>query len=220
MTNGRRTFNNSLQELKDDLLQMGGMVQEAISLAIESLVNQDVELARKVIEGDAAVNEVELEIEDKCMKLIATQQPMAKDLRKIGTALKIITDLERMADYACDIAKITCKISDQKLIKPLIDIPRMAELSRKMIRDALEAYVKEDVELAQEMAKDDHLVDHLHSQVIRELLTYMIEDPQTIEQATYLSFVSRYLERIADHATNIGERIVYLATGERKDLND
>jgi phosphate transport system protein len=145
---------------------------------------------------------------------------MAKDLRRISAGLKIITDLERMADYAEDIAKVAKKIAHQPLIKPLIDIPRMAHLAQKMVKEALDAYVQENAELAYQMAKDDDQVDSLHNQVFRELLVYMMEDPKTISQATYLLFVSRYLERIADHATNIGEDVIYLVTGERKELND
>lgn len=219
MGNGRQNFQNSLLELQQNILRMGSLVEEAIAGAVESLRRQDVEKAGRVLEGDRAIDDLELEIEDECMKLIATQQPMAKDLRKIGTAFKIITDLERMGDYACDIAKITKRISDQPLIKPLIDIPRMAELAQKMVKESLDSYVREDVGLAMAMSRDDDLVDHLHGQVFRELLTFMMEDPHTIKQATYLLFVSRYLERIADHATNIGERVIYLVTGERKDLN-
>ncbi|MBC7345879.1 MAG: phosphate signaling complex protein PhoU, partial [Clostridia bacterium] len=189
-------------------------------LSIQSLVRQDEELARKVLDGDAVIDDLEMQIEEKCIRLIATQQPMAKDLRKIGVGFKIIGDLERMADHACDIARTTMRIGNEPFIKPLIDIPRMAEITQKMVKDSLDAYVQEDVDLAQAMTRDDDLVDHLHSQIFRELLTYMMEDPHTIRQSTYLLFISRYLERIADHATNIGERVVYLVTGERKSLND
>ncbi|WP_366924936.1 phosphate signaling complex protein PhoU [Metallumcola ferriviriculae] len=199
---------------------MGSMVEEAIDRAVTSLKNQDAQLALQVRAGDEAIDDMELEIEDRCVKLIATQQPMAKDLRKISVAFKIITDLERMADYASDIAKSTIKISKEPLIKPLIDIPRMAKLTQKMVKDSLDSYVNEDVQLAESLAAADDEVDSLHSQVLRELLTYMMEDPKTIHQATHLTFVSRYLERIADHATNIGERVIYMVTGKRQDLND
>jgi phosphate transport system protein len=147
---------------------------------------------------------------------------MAKDLRKIAAGFKIITDLERMADYSVDIARIAQRILEtgQPLIKPLIDIPRMAELSQVMVKQALDAYVREDTELAYTVARADDQIDMLHNQVFRELLVFMMEDPKTITQATYLLFVSRYLERIADHATNIAEEAIYLATGERKELND
>jgi len=215
----RTTFDQALSELKQDILRMGFYVEEAISRAVESLAKQDVSLAQSVIDGDVLIDNQETLIEDKCMKLIATQQPLAKDLRRIAAGLMITTDLERMADLACDIAKITRRIADQPLIKPLIDIPRMAEIAQKMVKESLDAYVREDVQLAVSMAKDDDLVDSLHNQVFRELLVYMMENPKIINQATALLFASRHLERIADHATNIGERIVYLVTGERKELN-
>jgi len=214
-----RTFHADLRELQQEILRMGSMVEEAIDLSVTALKEQDVGLAQKVRQGDEAIDDLELLIEDRCVKLIATQQPMAKDLRRISVAFKIITDLERMADYANDIAKATLIIAQEPLIKPLIDIPRMAKLSQKMVKAALDSYVNEDIELAMSLAEADDEVDSLHSQVLRELLTYMMEDPKTIRQATHLSFVSRYLERISDHATNIGERVIYMVTGKRKDLN-
>lgn len=215
----RTTFDQALSELQQDILQMGIYVEDSISRAVESLAKQDLDLAQNVIDGDVLIDNQELLIEDKCLKLIATQQPLAKDLRRIAAGLMIITDLERMADLACDIAKSAKRIADQPLIKPLIDIPRMARLAQIMVKEALDAYVREDIELALKMAADDELVDSLHNQVFRELLVYMMENPKIINQATALLFVSRHLERIADHATNIGERIVYLVTGERKELN-
>lgn len=216
----RQGFDNALRELQQDILRMGSLVEEAIALSVQSLVKQDQELAQKVIDGDSAIDDLETQIEEKCIRLLATQQPMAKDLRKIGTAFKIIGNLERMGDHACDIARTTKRIGNEPFIKPLIDIPRMAEITQKMVKDCLDAYVQENVELAQALTKDDDLVDHLHSQIFRELLTYMMEDPHTIRQSTYLLFISRFLERIADHATNIGERVIYLVTGERQALND
>lgn len=216
----RTSFDQALKSLQQDILGMGSLVEEAIARAVESLAKQDEAMAQKVVDGDAAIDELELEIEDTCMKLIATQQPMAKDLRRIAAGFKIIIDLERIADHAVDIAKVAKRIANQPLIKPLIDIPRMAQLAQKMVKEALDAYVREDVDLAHRMAKDDDQVDSLHNQIFRELLVYMMEDPRTITQATYLLFVSRYLERIADHATNIGENVIYLVTGGRKELND
>jgi phosphate transport system protein len=216
----RTSFDQSLKALQQDILHMGSLVEVAIAQAVEALAKQDIELAQKVIDGDALIDDLEDKIDALCLRLIATQQPMAKDLRRISAGLKIITDLERMADYAEDIAKVAKKIAHQPLIKPLIDIPRMAHLAQKMVKEALDAYVQENAELAYQMAKDDDQVDSLHNQVFRELLVYMMEDPKTISQATYLLFVSRYLERIADHATNIGEDVIYLVTGERKELND
>lgn len=216
----RATFDQALSELQQEITRMGFYVEEAISRAVESLAKQDENMAQSVIDGDVIIDDQYQLIENKCLKLIATQQPMAKDLRRIATGLMIITDLERMADLACDIAKITIRIACQPLIKPLLDIPRMAQIAQKMVKESLDAYVREDVQLAVSMAKEDDLVDSLHNQVLRELLVFMMENPKTINQATALLFASRHLERIADHATNIGERIVYLATGERKELND
>ncbi len=214
-----RTFHADLRELQQEILRMGSMVEEAIDLSVTALKDQDANLAQRVREGDEAIDDLELLIEDRCVKLIATQQPMAKDLRRISVAFKIITDLERMADYANDIAKATLIIAQEPLIKPLIDIPRMAKLTQEMVKTSLDSYVNEDIELAMSLAEADDEVDNLHSQVLRELLTYMMEDPKTIRQATHLSFVSRYLERISDHATNIGERVIYMVTGRRTDLN-
>jgi len=218
--NVRQNFTKELEELQQELLKMGGLVEDTIKATLKALVNQDSALAAQVIEGDVVLDTMELDIEDHCLRLIATQQPMAKDLRRIAAGFKIVTDLERIADYAVDIARTVDRIGQEPFIKPLIDIPRMAELSAQMVKDALDAYVREDVEMAYQVAKDDDLVDHLHNQIFRELLVYMMQDPKNIQQATYLLFISRYLERIADHATNIGEEAIYLNTGERKELND
>lgn len=215
----RQNFQNSLKELQQQLLRMGSLVEEAIAHSVKALATQDEALAQSVIDKDDQIDDLELAIEEQCLKLIATQQPMAKDLRTISTGLKIITDLERMADNAVDIAKVAKRLSSEPLIKPLIDIPLMGECTQKMVKNALDAYVNEDVEMARNLDNDDDQVDHLYAQIFRELLTYMMEDPKTIKQATHLLFVSRYLERIGDHATNIGEAVVYLATGERQDLN-
>ncbi|MDF2876664.1 MAG: phoU, partial [Sporomusa sp.] len=174
------------------------------------------ELARRVMDFDDIIDQMEVDIEDKCMVLIARQQPMARDLRVIGTGLKITTDLERMGDHAYDIAKITLGLANQELIKPLVDIPRMAQMSQKMLKDALDAYTTLDIPLAEQVCLNDDEVDDLYYQVFRELLTYMMEDPKTITQATQLIFVARYLERIADHATNIAEWTIYLVTGQRR----
>lgn len=220
MGSTRHAFDRALEELQQDILRMGSLVETAIFNSVKSLASQDVELAEQVIEGDKIIDQMELDIEDKCLKLIATQQPIAGDLRKISTGFKIITDLERMADNSVGVAKVTRRLAGQPLIKPLVDIPRMAELTQKMVKDGLDAYVKADVDLARTLNAKDDEVDHIYAQVFRELLTYMMEDPRTIGQATHLLFVGRYIERIADHATNIGERVVYLVTGERPDLND
>ncbi|MHB9145895.1 MAG: phosphate signaling complex protein PhoU [Symbiobacteriia bacterium] len=216
----RETFHEQLEELQKQLLHMGTMVEEAVERAVRSLSDQNIALAQAVIDGDDAIDDLELDIEQRCMTLFALQQPMAADLRSIGTALKIVTDLERMADHAVDIAKVTKRLEGQPLIKPLIDIPRMAAIAGMMIHDALSSYVNRDTDLAYAMIARDDEVDHLYSQIFRELLTYMLEDPRTTQQATYLILVGKYLERIADHATNLGEWVIYMVTGERQELND
>lgn len=212
----RQSFNQELEALRQDLLRMGQLVSEGIRDAVQSLARQDVELARKVIVGDDAVDKMEMDIEDKCMVLIARQQPLARDLRIIGTGLKITTDLERIGDHAYDIANVTLRLANQPLIKPLVDIPRMAGMAQKMLSDSLEAYVNLDIALAESICQADDDVDNLYQQVFRELLTFMMEDPRTISQATQLIFVARYLERIADHTTNIAEWTIYLVTGQRR----
>lgn len=215
----RVRFEKKLDELQDRLLQMGGLVEEAIAKAVQALKEQNVILAEEVIARDDIIDRLELEIEDGCLALIATQQPMAKDLRKVATLFKMIVDLERMADYATDIAKVVIHIYQEAFIKPLVDIPRMALITQRMVKEALDAYIKEDTELALAMAEKDDEVDKLHGQIFRELLTVMLENPKTITQSTHLLFVSRSLERIADHATNIGEEVIFLVSGEKRDLN-
>lgn len=211
----RHNYDQELELLRQDILRMGEAVAKAVADSVHSLSQQDTELARKVIDGDDFIDKMEIDIEDKCMVLIARQQPLARDLRIIGTGLKIITDLERMGDHAYDIAQVTMRIANQPLIKPLVDIPRMAEMAQIMVNDALRAYVTMDTELAEQVCHADDEVDNIYQQVFRELLTYMMEDPRTISQATQLIFVGRYLERVADHATNIAEWTIYLATGQR-----
>ncbi|ADD02720.1 phosphate uptake regulator, PhoU [Thermoanaerobacter mathranii subsp. mathranii str. A3] len=215
----RTHFEKELEELHYDVLKMGSLVEEAIASAIASLVNHDKELAQKIIDDDDRIDKIEVEIDNKCAKIIVTQQPIARDLRIVLTGLKIVTDLERMADHAVDIAKTTLRIAHQKYIKPLIDIPRMAEIVREMVKISLDSYVRQDLELAKAIGEKDDIVDALYKQIFRELLTYMMEDPRNIDQATQFLFVARYLERIADHATNICEWVIYLDTGEHIDLN-
>lgn len=216
----RYEFNKSLNTLTQEIIIMGSLVEKNITRAIDALANQSLEIMEEVIETEKTIDQMELDIEKTCISLLATQQPMAKDLRKIGAALKIITDLERMGDYAENIAKVTKRIGNEELIKPLIDIPHMAQLTQRMVHYALDAYVKEDKEQAYQLGENDDKVDHLHNQVFRELLILMMEKPSTINQATQLLFVSRSLERIADHATNIGERVIFLVSGERVKIND
>lgn len=216
----RKSFHEELERLQQDLLRMGTIVEEAINHAVKSLKDKDLDLAKRVIDEDRIVDDMQIDIEQRCLGLLALQQPMARDLRTIGTALKIVTDLERMADHAVDIAKVTIRLQGQPYIKPLIDVPRMAEIAQKMVRLALDSYVHRDADLAYNMTKYDDEVDSLYGQVFRELLTYMMEDPSTIRQATHFLFVASHLERVADHATNLGEWIIYMVTGERKELND
>ncbi len=215
----RKSFHAELEELQKDILKLGGLVEQAIYKGVKSLAEMDINLAQEVIDNDDVIDSYELEIEIKCLTLIARQQPMARDLRTIGTALKIITDLERMADHSTEIAKVTKRLEAQELIKPLVDIPRMAQLAQRMVADSLQAFIRRDTNLALEMIELDHEVDHLYRQIFRELLILMMEDPRNITQATYILLVARNLERIADHATNLGEWIIYMVTGVRKELN-
>lgn len=212
----RQSYNQELEALRQELLRMGTLVSDAIQDAVHSLAKQDAELARRVIAGDDVIDKMEQDIEDKCMVLIARQQPLARDLRVIGTGLKITTDLERIGDHAYDIANVTLKLANQPLIKPLVDIPRMAGMAQKMLNDSLEAYVNLDIAMAEKICQADDEIDSLYQQVFRELLTFMMEDPRTITQATQLIFVARYLERIGDHCTNIAEWTIYLVTGQRR----
>ena len=215
MTVVRQNFDQDLETLRQDLVRMGEIVQVSIKDAVDALAKRDKDLARRVMEGDDVIDRMQVEIEDRCISLIARQQPVATDLRVLGTGLKITTDLERIGDHAFDIAKIVLLIGDEPLIKPLVDIPRMAEISQNMLKDSLQAYLKLDIELAEQVCRADDRVDELYHQVFRELLTYMLEDAKKIKQATQLIFVARYLERIADHSTNVAEWVIYLATGER-----
>ena len=219
-TERKVVYEEKMNKLYDKLQHMGSLVEESIARTIEALKTQNLELAQSVIDGDDLIDDLEHEIEEKCLEVIATQQPMAKDLRRVATLFKMINDLERMADYATSIAKVTLRIADQPLIKPLVDIPRMATLSQKMVKQALDAYVREDVDLAAAVGKDDDEVDKLFGQIFRELLTIMMENPKTITQATHLLFVGRWLERISDHATNIAEEVIFLVTGEKRNLNE
>lgn len=213
----RSEFHEQLKELEDEMIKMGSMVEEAIHKSIQALKDQDVELAKRVKENDDEIDDYEKFLEDKSTKLIALQQPVAKDLRKIIAISKLATDLERIGDHAWNIANMVEKIGDEPLIKPLIDIPRMTDIVTRRLRESLKAFVNLDIEKAKEVAREDEEVDILDEQILRELLTFMIEDPSTIKQATFLMFISRFLERIGDHSTNVCERVIYMATGERKE---
>lgn len=216
----RNTFRRELEVLQRDLLKMGTMVEASIFTAVKSLKEGDAQAAQAIVDGDASIDALEVDIERRSLQLLALQQPMASDLRLIGTTLKIITDLERIADHAADIAKVTLRLAGQPLIKPLVDIPRMADISQQMVAEGLQAFIERDAGRAERMALRDEEVDHLYNQIFRELLVIMLEDPRTVRQATYLLFVAMYLERVADHATNLAEWVIYMVTGDRRELND
>ncbi len=215
----RRFFEEQIRELLEDLLEMGQMVTNSIQHSVQALSQQDAELARQVVAYDDEVNAIQQEIDEKCLVLLATQQPMASDLRAILAISNIAAELERIGDYAEGIARLAIKLSDRPLLKPLIDIPRMAEVGQRMLTTALEAFARQDVAAAEAVGKDDDEVDALYDQVYRELLVYMMEDPRTITQATYLLWVAHNLERIGDRTTNIAERVVFLNSGKIVDLN-
>ena len=217
--NIRQSFQNSLEELQEKVFELGKKVNYQVDAAMKSLANRDLELANEVVTGDLKINELQADIEENCMLLIATQQPFAKDLRKIVAAFKISINLERIGDLAVDVAKQNIRTGEQKLLKPLVDLPRMAEIVQDMVLKGIEAYKAEDQEAAKAMAAMDDKVDELYKQVFRELLVFMMEDPKTIGQATYLIFVGRFLERMGDYCTNIAEEVVYIETGDRVDLN-
>lgn len=216
----RNYFDKELQELHLLMLKMCTVVEESLNNSVHALKSQDISLAQGVIDADDIIDNMEHQIEEKCLKLIALQAPMAKDLRFIATAMKIITDLERIADHAVDISKITIRLADEKYIKELIDIPRMGEIASRMVKESIDAYVNQDAEKAKEVAKIDDEVDALHKQIFRELLLIMMEDPKKINQATSFLFVSKSLERIGDYVTNICEKIIYAVTSEHMNLND
>lgn len=216
----RQKFDHDLEELRLNILDLGKMVKQQIALATQSLINQDPGLANTIIVGDLAVNDLQAMIEEKCILLIATQQPFARDLRKVVAGFKISMYLERIGDLSVDFAKITIKIGQNELIKPLVDIPLMSDLVQQMINIGLQAYVMEDYKAAVEMARLDDETDKLYSRVFEELMIIMMRDHDKITQANYLLFASRFLERIGDYCTNIAEEIVYLCSGKRVDLNE
>ncbi len=210
----KRHFDEELKYLNEKLLEMVRLVEEAISRAVRALVERDGKLAEQVIQADEPINFLEIEIEELCLKLLALQQPLAIDLRFIASALKINNDLERIGDQAVNIAERTLDLLKQPLLKPLIDIPRMATLAQRMIKDSLDAFVNRDPKLARDVCERDDEIDDLNDQIFRELLTYMMQDPKTIPRAVDLIIVGRHLERIADLATNICEDVIYLVNGK------
>ena len=216
----RTDFDRSLQEIQDALLVLGSMVEKSIDRSVVSLKNRDLPLSKIVIADDDLIDDKRNHIEEKCISVIATQNPMAGDLRTVISVLYIAEELERMGDYAEGIAKISLSIGSEPMLKPLVDIPRMAEKASLMLSRSLDALVKRDEQLAIQVCRDDSEVDELYNQVYRELLTFMISDPKSIERATYLLWVSHNIERIADRATNISERVLYLVTGKIFDIHE
>lgn len=216
----RKTFDLHLEEMHADLLRMGSLVEKQIYECIEALVNQDIKTAEEIVQNDDIIDDMQKSIEDKAIKLIAMQQPIAADLRNIFTTIKIVTDLERMADHAVDIAKVIKRLKDEKYAKPLIDIPKIGNLVKNMIKGALDAYVDTNLDKAYEVCKMDDELDAIYKHVFGELLSMMRNDPTTINQATQFLFVCKYFERVGDRTTNICESTIYLITGEQVDLND
>ena len=215
----RSAFHKKLREIQDDILIMGSMVSKATLLAIEALQKRDIALANQIIADDKKINRKRFDIEEKCIQLIATQQPMASDLRTIVSVLNIITELERIGDYAEGNAKITIMIGNEPPLKPLVDIPRMAEKTADMLNRSLTAFINHDADAAIKISAEDDFIDNLYDQVFRELLTFMAEDPKTITRATRLIWVTHNLERSADRVTNICERVVFMVTGKMEESN-
>ena len=214
----RESFDRHLHELQDEVLVLGSMVEKAIDRSIEALKTRNLELARQIIDDDLKINHKRLAIEGKCIDLIATQQPMASDLRIVVAVLNIIGELERIADYAAGIARIALMIGDEPPLKPLIDLPRMAQKTAEMLRQSLDAFINRDAEAARQICTEDDEVDNLYDQVYRELITFMLEDPRTITRATRLIWVAHNLERSADRVTNICERVVFVVTGKMEEI--
>lgn len=215
----RKEFDQGLEKLHQLIIEMGSFVEKALADSMDALKTIDVAHAKEIIADDPKLNQMEDQIMEIGSKLIATQQPVAKDLRRILAAFRIASDLERMGDLAVDVAKVVLRLEGQELIKPLIDLPRMAEIVGQMTYESIQSFIQENVDLAYKMSKDDDQVDALYGQITRELYSLMMENPRNITQSSLLSFVGRYLERFGDHATNIGESVVYLVTGSRPDLN-
>ncbi|MDR4495940.1 MAG: phosphate signaling complex protein PhoU [Nitrospirales bacterium] len=210
----QRHFDDELRELKQKLLRMGALVENQVRQALMSLIERDETVAQEVIANDRQVNTLDVEVDETCLELLALFQPAARDLRFVTTAMKISTELERISDLAENICERAIELNQEPQLKPYIDIPLMAEHATKMVGEAIDAFVRGDSMLARRVLKDDDHVDALNEQIFRELLSFMIENPQTISRAIRLSFISKYLERIADHATNIAELVVYMVEGK------
>ncbi len=209
-----RHYEAELKDLHVKILEMGGFVEKQIAGALAALIERDDSQARVIIERDHSVNRMDVEIDDLCLRLLALHQPAARDLRLITTGLKITTDLERIGDMAVNICERILELNREPQLKPLIDLPRMAEVAQHMLRESLDSFVREDVDLALAVCREDDIIDGLNSQLFRELLSYMAEDPRTISRAIPLLFIAKYLERIGDHATNIAEMVVFMVRGK------
>ena len=209
-----RHFDEELKELKAKILSMGSMVESQIQGALRALTERDSALARRVIENDHGVNALDVEVDENCLRLLALHQPAARDLRFITTAMKISTELERMSDLAENIAERAIELNEEPQLKPYIDLPRMGNWTLRMVMESLDSFVNQDAVLARKVCTDDDFVDDLTEQLFRELMSFMIENPQTISRAIRLTFIGKYIERIADHATNVAELVVYLVEGK------
>ena len=214
----RPTFDQELHALQDNLLRMGSMLETALARAMQALTARDIGLAEQVVADDDKINALRYEIEEECFMALATQQPTARDLRAVMAAFSMAADLERMADHAEGIATIVVRMGDEPLLKPLIDVPRMADTCHDMVREALDAYVRGDEAKARAVAERDDIIDGLYQQVFRELLSFMLEDPRTITRALYLLFIAHNLERIGDRAVNLAERVIFVTSGELKEF--
>lgn len=215
----RENFINKISDVKNKVLEMGALVDKTIEDVATALITQNLDLANQICENDNVIDQLDIEIEKECMMLLALQQPLAKDLRTVASALKIITDLERMGDNAVNIAEIILEIGKEPFIKPLVDIPKMVEVTQEMIKMSLDAFVKEDAELAYKAAMLDEEVDSLYEKVVNDILGIIAENKSLIKQGTKLMFIGRFLERIADHSTNICERTIFMISGELKEIN-
>ena len=209
-----KQFEEELNLIKEKVIRLGGIVESQISDAVKALIERDSALAEKSIERDHVINGLEVEIDELCLKVLARRQPAASDLRLITTAMKIITDLERVGDEAVNISERAVELNREPALKPFIDLPRMAEAAQKMLKSSLDAFVNGDVKLASRVIADDDFVDDLNKQIFRELLTFMTDDPQAISRAMKVLFISKYLERIGDHATNIAELVIFMVKGK------
>lgn len=209
-----KKYEEDLKKLREEILYMGGMVEDQIQKAVKSLVDRDSELAQTIIERDHEVNRLDVNIDDLCIRLLALHQPAGRDLRFITTGLKITTDLERIGDMAVNVCERAIELNQEPRLKPYIDVPRMAQIAQRMIHESLDAFVHEDTDLALKVCKDDEEVDDLNRQIFRETITYMLSDPQTINRAIKIASLSKYLERIADHATNIAEMVIFMVKGK------